>query len=284
MRAFQRVSAGRAELREVERPMPTEIEVVVDLLYCGVNPFDMQVLRGEIGRVTGDPLTLGSEATGLLDGRLVQVSGGGLGAALHGTFAEQVVVPRASVKPLPGDADPRAAATIGVAGKTAWRAVHQLANVGKDDVVLILGAGGGVGLFAAQLAKAAGAVVLAQTANAERAHRLAELDLEPIFGPDPDAVAQRVANRGVSVVLDPLGGSYLAQVIPVLTPGATAVVYGALAGTTAPIPIDLLYKKGIAILGTAGGVTSADDAEAALEGALAAVLGGRVVVPPTSLD
>lgn len=80
MHAVRRVHPGEVHLEEVRRDAPGEDEVIVDVLYAGVNPFDMQVLRGEIGD-SSRPITLGAEATGRVGETLVQVSGGGLGVA-----------------------------------------------------------------------------------------------------------------------------------------------------------------------------------------------------------
>lgn len=278
MKAIRRTQPGRLEVYEVPTPeADSEEEVLVDMAFAAVNPFDAQVLRGEIGdgsRV----LTLGAEGSGTVDGRPVQVSGAGLGVARDGTFSSHVLAPRAAIRPLADDADLALAATVGVAGKTAWRAVHQLARVGADDTVLVLGASGGVGTFAAQLARGTGARVLAHTGNASKARRLSELDLEALVADDPAAVAQAVAELGVSVVLDPLGGDYVSALLSVVAPAARVVTYGILAGRTTTVDLATLYGKGISVLGTSGGTTPAADAAAALDGALSAVLGGSVVV------
>ena len=278
MRAFQRTRPGHAELRQVSKSDPAEGDVLVEVRYAGVNPFDMQVLRGEIGPASDQPLTLGAEATGTVDGELVQVSGGGLGVTRAGTFVDHVIVPRTAVTRLPSGADAAKVASIGIAGKTAWRAVHQLAKVGPEDVVLVLGASGGVGMFAAQLARLTGATVLGHTANAEKAARLEDLDVEPLRADSASTVARGVAQREVSVVLDPLGGDYLSSLMAVLRPKARAVTYGVLAGRTTQIDLGRLYGMGLTIHGTSGGTSSAAEAEEALAGSLDAVLAGRVEV------
>lgn len=238
----------------------------------------MQVLRGEIGLSVDRPLTLGAEATGILDGKYVQISGAGLGATRHGTFADFVIVPESAVRPLPEGADPETAATVGIAGRTAWRAVHQLARVTEDDVVLVLGASGGVGTFAAQLARAAGAQVLAHTGSGVKAERLVDLGLEAVIADSPVALAGLIAGRQPTVVLDPLGGDYLTNLMPVLRSGARAVSYGVLAGRVTQLDLGRLYGMGLRILGTSGGTTSPAEGAESLAGALDAVLSGHVVV------
>ncbi|WP_110208207.1 quinone oxidoreductase family protein [Nocardioides daejeonensis] len=276
MTALRRTAPGSLEALSVPRPI-AEDDVLVEVTYAAVNPFDAQVLRGEIGDPT-TVLTLGAEGAGLLDGQPVQISGAGLGVARDGTFAPWVRAPRTAVRPLPGGADLRLAATVGVAGKTAWRAIHQLAQVTPDDRVLVLGATGGVGTFAAQLARRTGATVLAHTGSQEKAEMLAALGLETLVADGAGSVAEAARGRDVSVVLDPLGGDYVAQLLPVLSPSARVVTYGVLAGRAATIDLAALYGKGIRIIGTSGGTTPLKEAEAALSGALGAVLSGEVRV------
>lgn len=213
-----------------------------------------------------------------MDGVLVQVSGGGVGAVRDGTFAEVVVAPASAVRELPADADPAKAATVGVAGKTAWRAVRQLAEVGPEDRVLVLGASGGVGMFAAQLARGCGAEVLAHTGNDTKAKTLADLGLDAVTASSPADLRQQVEGRGISVVLDPLGGDYFTELMPVLAPRARVVTYGVLAGRSTQLDLARLYGMGLTIMGTSGGTTPPAEAAAALDGALAAVLQGDVVV------
>lgn len=284
MTALRRTSPGQLEKQQVTAPQGAgEDEVLVEMAYASVNPFDAQVLRGEIG----DPqrvLTLGAEGAGRIDGKPVQVSGGGLGVARDGTFAPTVLAPRSAIRFLPEGADLARAATVGVAGKTAWRAIHQLADVGPEDAVLVLGASGGVGSFAAQLARSTGARVIAHTGNAAKSDRLTGFDVEPLVADSPEAVVEGVSEHGVTVVLDPLGGDYVTSLLPVLAPSARVVTYGVLSGRTSTINLATLYGKGIQILGTSGGTTRPEDAESALEGALAAVLEGRVAVDHETLD
>ena len=187
-------------------------------------------------------------------------------------------MPETSVHELPAGADPRAVATVGVAGKTAWRAIHQLAEVTPQDVVLVLGASGGVGAFAAQLARAAGAAVLAHTGAADKADRIEGLGSEVVVGADPAAVTDAVREHGVSVVLDPLGGDYVSSLLPVLAPSARVVTYGVLAGRTTSLDLGVLYGRGVRVQGTSGGTTPPDEGAAALAGALDAVVSGAVRV------
>ncbi|MFE7215687.1 zinc-binding alcohol dehydrogenase family protein [Streptomyces sp. NPDC057611] len=279
MQAVRRVEPGRFAVAGVELRDPTDGEIVVDVAFASVNPFDLQVLRGDIAPRAPWPLTLGAEASGCVDGVPVQVSGSGIGSILDGTFAPRLIAPQGAVRPLPHGADLEGAATVGVAGKTAWRVVHQLARVGADDVVLVLGGAGGVGLFAAQLARSTGAEVLVHTGSPAKAAGVEALGLQPVVADTRSALVGHVAAHPPTVVLDPLGGDWMATLLPALAPRARVVVYGTLAGRAARIDLRDLYSKGISVLGTSGATTPADESAQALAGALGAVVAGDVHVP-----
>lgn len=283
MRAIRRTAPGSWEFGEVPTPTPGAGESLVQMVHAAINPFDLQVLRGEIGGSPTDSMTLGAEGVGLVDGRLVQVSGRGLGASRDGTFAGWVAAPDAALRPVPDGMDPRVAATVGVAGKTAWRVVHQLAKVTAHDTVLVLGAGGGVGTFAAQLARAAGAHVLAQTGDAQKAPSLEQLGLEPLVASTPESLRDLLAAREASVVLDPLGGDYWSAALMHLAPGARIVTYGVLHGVTTSLNLQSLYGRGIRVIGTSGGTTPAHESDEAMAGALASVKESAVKVSVRSI-
>lgn len=190
-----------------------------------------------------------------------------------------MIAPRAAVRELPAGTDPAVAATVGVAGKTAWHAVHNLARVQPGDVVLVLGASGGVGTFATQLAAVVeGVTVLAHTSSPQKAARLESLGLQAVVASDPHVLIDAVADAEVSVVLDPLGGDYVSALTEVIRPRGRVITYGVLAGRQTRLDLARFYGKGLQMMGTSGATTPADDATRALKGALDAVTHGRVRV------
>lgn len=275
MLAIRRTHDNDLEVVEVEKPTPGPDEVLVQVAYASVNPFDLQVLAGGIG--SGGSLTLGAEATGFVDGAPVHVSGSGLGSMRDGTFAPWVVVPASAVRPLNPNADLIASSCVGIAGKTAWRAVHQLAPVTSKDTVLVLGATGGVGTFAAQLARNTGAKVIAQTGSSDKMAYLTSMGFESVLGDAHSLPAQLTQSR-VSVVLDPLGGEFIANLFEVVEPGARFVTYGVLAGRKATFDLATLYAKALRVIGTSGKATPPEEAATALNEILRELDHGRVSV------
>lgn len=273
MLAIRRTPDNELEVVEVEKPTPGAGEVLVQVAYASVNPFDLQVLAGGIG--SGGSMTLGAEATGYVDGAPVHVSGSGLGSTRDGTFAPWVVVPASAVRPLNPDADLIASSCVGVAGKTAWRAVNQLAAVSSKDTVLVLGATGGVGTFAAQFARNSGADVIAQTGSPDKMAYLTSMGFESVLG-DAHSLPAQLTHARVSVVLDPLGGEYIANLFEVVEPGARFVTYGVLAGSAATFDLATLYARALRIIGTSGKATPPEEAATALTESLNALGHGRV--------
>jgi NADPH2:quinone reductase len=281
MLAIVRTARGTAELRHVATPEPAAGERLVRVCFSGLNPFDLQVRDGDIGP-TDEPLILGAEAVGVCDGDWVTVGGSGVGAVRNGTLAEWVAVPDAAVRMLPGDLDPVLGATVGIAGKTAWRAVHQLAKVEASDVVLVLGASGGVGSYACQLAAATGARVVAHTGSGTKAAALQDKGLETVVAEDGATLSAALMEAGtanqVSVVLDPLAGDYFSALQGVIAPRSRIVTYGALAGRMTALDLGTFYRQGHHMMGTSGGTTTGAESDRAYEGAMAAAASGALKV------
>ncbi|MHB1583221.1 MAG: quinone oxidoreductase family protein [Acidimicrobiales bacterium] len=265
-------------VEEVDLAQPSDGEVVVTLAYGGVNPVDRY---GALGRVAPDgplPRTLGSEASGRVDGRPVLVRGHRLGTARDGLWAEKAVVPAAAVTALPERVSLEAAAAMGVAGVTAWRTVTEKAQVGPDDRVLVLGAGGGVGSIAVSVARSLGATVWGQTGSAEKVDWIRQRGAVEVVVADAASLAELARPLRPTVVLDPLGDGFFGAAVELLEPRGRLVLYGTSADPTGEVPLQLLYRKGLTVYGY-GGLIEPDDVLAEhLEVALQALADGLLEV------
>lgn len=138
----------------------------------------------------------------------------------HGTYAEYTVVPASIVAPKPTSLDFPQAAAIPLAGGTAWEAVIRRLQVRPGETVLIMGGAGGVGSFAVQFAKAAGAFVIA-TAGRDHLNILRDLGADVALdyrGPWQDAVLEATEGRGVHAAFEVAGEDLVSRVIPVVRP------------------------------------------------------------------
>lgn len=266
MRATRVMDFGKPPLvGDVAAPAPDDDELLVRLHYAGVNPLDVRIAAGAAGDVSL-PLTLGSEGAGVTpDGKRVLVYGHGLGLTRDGTYAEAVVVPDDAAVLIPDGVPSEQAAAVGVAAVTAWGAVHRVARVTAEDRVVVLGASGGVGSIAVQLARGCGATVLAQTSQEFKAAWLREQDVEVVVaGPDELSGALRAARP--TVVLDGLGGAFTGAAAGALRTGGRHVVYGASAGRRGELDVLALYRKAVRLEGYASMLgDTRDDALRCLE-------------------
>ncbi|CAB4940828.1 unannotated protein [freshwater metagenome] len=275
--AARLVEPGRPlDIQEVDLADPAAGEVLVELTHAGVNPFDRYNAAGLVLPDGPLPRTIGGEATGTLDGRAVLVVGGptGLGLTSDGTWATAVVTPAETVLPLPDGVDPVAAATLGVAGQTAWQAVHSVGLVTSADRVVVLGASGGVGGIAVALAAQTGAEVWGQTTNPENAELIRESGAHHVLvgGPEAlDAVKPTVA-------FDALGGAYTGALVERLRPGGRLVSYGTSTGARVELNMQSVYRKGLSLLGYASLHFAPEEREAALLGLLDALATGALKV------
>jgi NADPH2:quinone reductase len=241
-------------LADFPEPHPGIDDVVVQLVLAAVNPIDVWVCEGSVAAAMPPPLVPGGEGVGRLeDGTRVIVRGGGLGVSRHGTYAERVAVHPRSIVPIPEGVTDEQASGIGIAGVTALDALD-LAEVGPSSTVLVLGASGGVGTFAVQLARARGARVVAQTSSPDRAGDLA-LRAETVIVADAEGLAAEVAEvapQGVTAVLDGLGGDFTSASIRLVAPRGIIALYGQTAGRNVQFSPTDLYRKSAQIRGYSG--------------------------------
>jgi NADPH2:quinone reductase len=168
---------------------------------------------------------------------------------------------------------------IGVAGVTAWNALHARAELRADDRVLVLGASGGVGSMAVQLAHAAGAVVWGQTTQAEKTAAIEEGGADRVVVTDADGLVGAVAELEPTVILDGLGGAYTAASVDALVPLGRLVVYGTSADVESTLNLRVLYRKAVSLLGYGGLVVADEERRRVLADLLAQVAAGTLRVP-----
>ncbi|OCB43383.1 NADPH:quinone oxidoreductase [Mycobacterium vulneris] len=174
------------------------------------------------------------------------------GTGLFGAFAEQVCVPTAGLAPIPDGVDDGTAAAFGVAHRTAYHTLRSVARIQPGDDVIVLGAGGGVGLAAVQLATALGARVTAVASSDEKLSIAAQYGAVSLVNHthgDLRAELREVLPDGAHAVLDPVGGDLSEPALRSLGRGGRFVTIGYASGVIPRIPLNLVLVKGIHILG-----------------------------------
>src|SRR5919198_864323 len=190
---------------EVPDPEPEDGEVLVRVHAAGVNPADWKRRRGAYGEVEL-PAILGYEMSGTVERSRTDGFAEGdavFGSAASGGYAELVTTPGTVIAKKPEGVTHEQAATIQVAGQTAWQSLFEVARLESGQTALITGAAGGVGHYAVQLAKHAGARAIGTGSSRNR-------DFVLGLGADAyvDYAEQDVADAvsDADVVFDTVGG------------------------------------------------------------------------------
>ncbi|MGA5544538.1 NADPH:quinone oxidoreductase family protein [Mycobacterium sp. NPDC051198] len=174
------------------------------------------------------------------------------GTGLFGAFAEQVCVAASGLARIPDHVDDGTAAAFGVAHRTAYHTLRSVARIQPADDVIVLGAGGGVGLAAVQLATALGARVTAVASSDEKLSTAAQYGAVSLVNHargDLRAALREALPDGAHAVLDPVGGDLSEPALRSLRRGGRFVTIGYASGVIPRIPLNLVLVKGIHVLG-----------------------------------
>jgi NADPH:quinone reductase-like Zn-dependent oxidoreductase len=227
MRAYRVHGYGGAEamsLDDVPVPVPKPSQILVRVRAASVNPIDWKIRAGLLAVIfpLQFPRTLGRDCAGEAEGQLIA---GCAAPGGDGTHAEFAVLPQASTCEVPKGLEPAAAASLCIAGLSAWIPLVEVAKVKKGDKVLIHAGAGGVGSLAIQVARQLGASVFTTSTVADYCR---SLGAEGVI----DYRTQDFASAGpFDVVLDTLGGDAHVRSLGSLKTGGVLVALSA-----APIP------------------------------------------------
>lgn len=214
---------------EVAIPAIGEDEALVRISVAGINAIDWLTRSGSGVGLSGFPTILGWDLSGTVvrTGSAVHEFGEGdevLAMSrfpdVAGAYAEYAVVRKEELAPKPIGVDHRIAACAPMAGLTAWQSLFVHANLSAGQRVLVHSAAGGVGHVAVQLARHAGAEVIA-TASPTNRDRLLSLGADHVVGYDTDWAGSALGP--VDVVVDPRGGTDFISLLDALRPGGVIV-------------------------------------------------------------
>ncbi len=250
---------------DIETPKPKPGHILIKVLAAGVNRFDHYIREGSVvpelpfphilgADAAGEVAELGEGVTGFEIGeRVVPITGypfdekdadihpgsaapsyGVIGLHRPGAYAQYLEIPARWVLKDDTGLSPAEVATLPMGAATAVRAVKSLGEVSAGDKILITGGSSGVGTFMIQLAKALGADVATTVRSAAKGETVRELGADLVINTREEDLVKRVQDwtngRGVDVVVDNLGGEYVAQGIDALRGQGTLVAVGFVAG------------------------------------------------------
>lgn len=234
---------------DVPDPTPGPGEVVIRVASAGVNRADLLQRQGHYPPPPGTTDVIGLECAGVVEaigeGVTTHAVGDEVCALLAGGgYAERVVVPAGQAVPPPTGVDLLTAGAIPETYATVWSNVFMLAGLKPGETLLVHGGGSGIGTTAIQLAKAFGAKVVTTVGSAEKAEVVRDLGADVVVNyRDEDFVEACREIGGADVVLDIIGGKYLAQNVQALARGGRIVVIGMQGGRKGELDLAALLAK-----------------------------------------
>jgi NADPH:quinone reductase len=240
---------------DIADPTPGPGQLLVRVHAAAVNFPDVLLIAGKYQVKIPVPFTPGSELAGEVvtagDGARFRRGDRVFGATPTGAFAELALLDAHQVSGIPDGTDFAPAAAFGVTYRTAYHALRSVAQVAEGDWVVILGAAGGVGQAALDLAVGMKARVLAAASTEDKLDICRQRGAEATVAYDQDDLkgAIRELTGGARVVIDPVGGNYAEPALRGLARGGTFITLGYAAGTIPAIPLNLVLLKDITIRG-----------------------------------
>jgi NADPH:quinone reductase-like Zn-dependent oxidoreductase len=182
------------------------------------------------------------------------------GAKCWGGYAEYAKVPARNLLPMPSNLTFEQAAAFPLTFLTAWHMLITRAGLKAGERVLVIGAGSGVGVAAVQIAKLAGAFVIATAGTDEKCEKAKALGADATINHSRENIADKVREltdgRGVDVIFEHVGPAVFEQCIRALAKGGRLVTCGATSRPTVTVDLRYFYSRQLALIGSMMGRTS----------------------------
>lgn len=249
------------QLRDLPSPVPGPAQVLVRTRVAAVNFPDALIVAGKYqfkpelpfspgGELSGEIIAVGSEVRRLAVGNKV------VGITMFGAYAQEVAVDASNIVPLPdeiSDRDLELAGSFVLTYGTSLHALKDRAQAQAGETLLVLGAGGGVGLAAVEIGKLLGMRVIAAASSAEKLAAARERGADETIDYASEDLRERIktltSGRGVDVVYDPVGGDLAEPALRSVGWRGRYLVVGFAAGDIPKIPANLLLLKGSSLVG-----------------------------------
>ncbi len=258
-------------IEDVPSPALAPGNVRIGIKACGVNYPDNLMIAGKYQvqpplpfspgfELAGEILETSDDVTHLAPGQRVAAT------SMSGAMAEEICVPAAITVPIPEQMDYATAAGFIITYGTSYHALKQRAQLQPGEKLLVLGAGGGVGLTAVELGSLMGAEVYAAASSAEKlalaGSRGATRLINYADASLRDQVRELTDGRGVDVIYDPVGGELFDDCLRAVAWGGRILIIGFASGSIPKIPANLPLLKGSSIVGVFWGTFAEREAAA----------------------
>jgi NADPH2:quinone reductase len=249
-----------ADLTVEDVPPPPLVDggVRIGVRAVGINFADTLIIGGKYQTKPELPFSPGFEVAGQVLECAAGVDGCKPGDRVmavvdYGGFAEQVVAPAGNVHLLPDAVDDATAAGFPIAYGTSHLGLKYRAGLAAGEVLLVLGAAGGVGLTAVEVGKRLGAVVIAAASGPEKLRVASEHGADHLIDSRAQDIRERVKTltngRGADVVYDPVGGAMFDAALRCTAPGGRILIVGFASGDIPQIPANILMVKNVTAIG-----------------------------------
>jgi NADPH2:quinone reductase len=243
---------------EVPDPAPGDDDVLVEIRAAALNPADHFLILGQYPGGPKPPFIVGRDAAGVVVtadragkypvGSEVVVLQSTLTDVSQGTLCEHQRFPAATIAPKPPGWSFAEAAAAPLVYQTAWQALNCGGEPQPGQTVAVIGAGGGVGFAAVQLAMGLGTTVVALARSADKVRLLKERGAPHVFSlTEPDlkrAVKKAVGRDGIDIIVDTVGGPQLTTAVHLVASRGHIGVLGVLGGVEGAVPIpSLMFKR-----------------------------------------
>lgn len=260
-------SLDNVMVEERDSPVPGRGQVVVDVRAAGVNYVDGLICQGRYQMKPAVPFVPGGEIAGVVSAvgegvTRVQVGERVMAMTGFGAFAEQVVVAASSLDSVPDSLAFSQGAAFIQSYCTAWFALTRRVTVNDGDWVLVLGAGGGIGLAAVDVAVALGARVVAAASSEEKREAARHMGAHATVSYEHEDLKSRVralTDGGVDVVIDPVGGHHSEPALRATKMFGRFCVIGFASGPIAAVPLNLVLLNNRSVVGVDWGAWAMSD-------------------------
>lgn len=244
--------------KELPTPQPGEGEVLIRIQAASLNFPDLLIVQNKYQYKPELPFVPGSEYAGIVEAvgpGVTELKPGQAVACLSGTggFATHTLAPAQLCMPLPDGFPPADAAAFIMIYATSHHALLDRGQLKAGETVLVLGAAGGVGMSAIQIAKIAGARVIAAASTDEKCAFCKALGADETINYSSEDLRERLkaltAGKGPDVIYDPVGGDFTEKAFRSIAWRGRHLVVGFAAGDIPAIRINLALIKGASIVG-----------------------------------
>ena len=233
-------------------------QVRIQVKACGINFPDKLMIEGKYQLKPSLPFIPGMELSGIIsesNSKEYAVEKKVIYQMRFGAYSEEVIANIDDLKVFPNNFTYEQAAGFSIASQTAYVSLVERANILAGQTILVLGAAGGVGLAAIQLAKALDAKVIAVCSTKKKQEIAIKAGAKYALGYDNmvNEIEEITKKEGVDIIYDPIGGEYFLNALKIIKWGGKVLIVGFASGSIPSLPINIPLIKGISVLGVRAG-------------------------------